>query len=237
MSRCYLFTVHRIDLSIALLNQSDPLFFRQPSEPMPKYPEKLLPASGDKLGFQDNIKLIGPMNDGLSTAWRVMRRFCLLVNLGTQTQGLIDPEIIRETMAAVIYRLIQLGFTTGSLDEVVRLGLLTFSHHVFLQWHDIKTPYYGLATAYRNHLLDFGVIDRASPQLMVWLLMTAANSLFDISDEIWLEESLREHIGACEVKAWKGLQEILKTFMWMPLLDEHRGKQVYDFLFMDGSKC
>jgi hypothetical protein len=228
-----LFTVHRVDLSIALLNGSDPVFFRQPSEPMAKYPEKLSPSSGDRLRFQDNIQLIGHINDDLSTAWRAMRRFSLLVNLGTQTQGLIDPEIIRETMAAVMYRLLYMRFTTGSLDEVVRLGLLTFSHHVFLQWHDIKTPYYDLATAYRNCLLDLRLTDMVSSQLMVWLLMTGANSLFDILDEVWLEESLREHAATCKVKTWKGMKELLKSFMWMPLLDEHRSKQVYDFLHLD----
>jgi len=224
-----------MDLSIALLNGSDPLFFRQPSEHMPKYPEKLLPGAGDKLGFQDNINLVGPIDDELSTAWRVMKRFCLLVNLGTQTQFLIDPEIIRETMASLMYRLLRMEFSHGSLDEVVRLGLLTFSHHVFLQWHDIKTPYYDFATAYRSHLLDIGLIDSASPQLIVWLLVTAADSLFQISEELWLEVSLRGYVGACNVKTWKGLQEMLKSFMWMPLLDEHRGKQVYDFLYTNGN--
>lgn len=227
-----LFTVHRIDLSIALLNGSDPLFFRQPSEPMAKYPEKLLPSSWGRLHFQDNIELIGHLNDDLATAWRVMRRFCLLVNLGTQTQGLIDPEIIRETMAAVIYRLLYMRFTTSSLDEAVRLGLLTFSHHVFLQWHDIKTPYYDLATAYRNCLLDLRLPEMVSPQLMVWLLMTGANSLFDILDEVWLEESLRGHANMSNVKTWNAMKELLKSFMWMPLLDEYRSKQIYDFLHL-----
>lgn len=95
---------------------------------MPKYHEKLLPAAGDKLHSQDNIELVRDLDTNLATAWQVMWRFCLLVNLGAQTQWFIYPEIIHETMTAVIYRLLYMGFTAGSIDETLRLGLLDFSH-------------------------------------------------------------------------------------------------------------
>jgi hypothetical protein len=201
-----------------------------------KYPEKLLPASDDKVCSQDNIEFIRNIDNDLAMAWRVMRRFCLLVNLGTQTQRLIYPEIIRETMTAVIYRLLHMGFAAGSIDETVRLGLLAFSHHVFLQWQDIKLPYYHFPTTYKNCILGLKLADRVSSQLMLWLLMTGANSLFNVSDEAWLRENLREHTDRCQVKTWKEMQEILKSFMWIALLDEQPGKQIYDSLHLDGEK-
>jgi hypothetical protein len=124
------------------------VFFSQPSEPVIEYPEKLLPASDDKMCSQDIMALIRNMDNDLATAWRVMRRFCLLVNLGTQTQRLMRLEIIHETMTAVMYRLLHMGFAADSMNETVRHGLLAFSYHVFLQWQDIKLPYNHFPTAY-----------------------------------------------------------------------------------------
>ncbi|KAJ8097215.1 hypothetical protein POJ06DRAFT_228601 [Lipomyces tetrasporus] len=223
----------RCDLEIALLNGSNHVFFCQPSEPVMEYPEKLLPASDDTMCSQDNIELIRNMDNNLATAWRVMRRFCLLVNLGTQTQRLIRLEIIHETMTAVIYRLLHMGFAASSIDETVRHGLLAFSHHVFLQWQDIKLPYHHLPTAYRNCILHLKLVDGVSSQLMLWLLMTGANSVFNISDEVWLREYLREHADRCQVKTWKEMQDILKSFMWIELLDEQPGKHIYGLLNLD----
>lgn len=204
---------------------------------MIEYPERLLPASDDKMWSHNDIELIRNMYNDLATAWRVMRRFCLLVNLGTQIQRLINPEVIHETMTAVTYRLLHMGFAVGSMNESVRLGLLAFSHHVFLQWQDIKLPYRHFPTAYQTCILGLKLVDGASSQLMLWLLMTGALSLFDISDDAWLRESLREHADRCQVKTWKEMQEILKSFMWIELLDERPGKQIYDVLRLDREKC
>jgi len=162
-----------------------------------------------------------------------MRRFCLLVNLGTQTQGFIRLEIIQETMTAVIYRLLHMGFAAGSLNETVRHGLLAYSHHVFLQWQDVKLPHYHFPTAYRTCILHHKLFDEVSSQLMLWLLMTGANSVFNISDEAWLREYLREHANRCQVKTWKEMQDILKSFMWITLLDEQPGLYIFDLLNLD----
>ena len=219
-------------MTIALLNGSKPVFFRQPSEPVIEYPEKLLPASGDKMCSQDNVGFMRNMDNDLATAWRLMRRFCLLVNLGTQTQRLIDAEIIHETMTAVIYRLLYMAFPAGSIDETVRLGLLAFSHHVFLQWQDIKLPDHHFLTTYQDCMMRLKLVEGIPSQLMLWLLMTGANSLFNLSDEAWLRECLREQVDRCQVKTWKELHEILKSFMWIALLDEQTGKQIYKMLHL-----
>jgi hypothetical protein len=59
---------------------------------------------------------------------------------------------------------------------------------------------------------------------MLWLLITGANSVFSISDEVWLMGHLREHADRCDMKTWKDMQGILKSFMWIALLDEEPGK-------------
>jgi hypothetical protein len=65
---------------------------------------------------------------------------------------------------------------------------------------------------------------------MLWLLTIGSISLFDISNETWLREYMREYIRRCQVKTWKEMQDILESFMWIALLDEHLGKQIYDEL-------
>jgi hypothetical protein len=71
---------------------------------------------------------------------------------------------------------------------------------------------------------------------MLWLLMTGANSVFSISDEAWLMGHLRKHANRCNVKTWKDMQGILKSFMWIGFLDEQPGKYIYDLLNLDKVK-
>jgi len=145
-------------------------------------------------------------------------------------------EIIHETMTAVMYRLLHMDFAAGSINETVRHGLLAFSHHVFLQWQDVKLPYHHFPIVYRNCILHLKLVDGVSSQLMLWLLMTGANSVFSISDEAWLMGHLREHADRCDVKTWKDMQDILKSFIWIALLEEQSGKYTYDMLNLDKVK-
>lgn len=217
-------------------NGSSHVFFSQPSEPIPNYPDQLLRALDDKMCSQEYIEITQNLDNDLVTAWRVMRRFCVLVNIGTQTQRLVRPQTIHETMTAVMYHLLHMDFAAGSIDEAVRHGLLAFSYHVFLQWQDIKLPYHHFPTIYKNCILNLELVSGVSSQLKVWLLMTGANSLFSILDETWLRDGLREHADRCQVKGWKDMQGILKSFMWITLLDDQPGKLIYDAIDLkDGS--
>lgn len=58
--------------------------------------------------------------------------------------------------------------------------------------------------------------------------MIEADSLFNILDEAWLRKYLREHADRCQMKTWKELQEILKSFMWIASLNDLTGKQFYN---------
>ncbi|KAI1646785.1 uncharacterized protein F4817DRAFT_123788 [Daldinia loculata] len=221
----------RCDLGVALLNGSCPVFFIQPSEPMAEYPEKLMPASVDGALSRGDMKQVGITEDELVTAWRVLKRFCLFIDLGTQTRQTVRSDIIYETMTAVTYRLLHMRFSSGSADEAVRQGLSAFCYHVFLQWQDIKPPYCDLAVAYQISIFSLVPSDAVSSQLILWLLIIGAISIFNISDEVWLRERIEEHVGRCHIKTWREMQDILKSFMWIAVLDEQSGRRIYDFLF------
>lgn len=228
----YILMLRRYDLGNALLTGSNTVFFCEPSEPVPEYPEELLSAADKNIHSKD-INLTQSFDANLAAAWGVMKRFCLLINLGTQTQRFIRPDLIHQTMTAVMYRLLHMSFTAGSIDDVLRHGLLAFSYHVFLQWQDVKLPYDYFTTIYKQCILRLKLIDRASPQLMIWLLMIGAISVFDISDEAWMRAELQQHAKECQVKTWKEMQDILKSLMWVLLLDEERGAHVYEILHLD----
>ncbi|KAI1748949.1 hypothetical protein F4782DRAFT_337840 [Xylaria castorea] len=216
----------RCDLMITLLNGSTPAFFCQPSEPLPAYPEALLRSSDERTDSLNNHELVQNIDNDLAAAWKVLRKFCLLVNVGTQTQQFIHPETICDTIAAVTYRLLNTHFAIGSIDETVRYGLLVFSYHIFLQWNDLKLPYSHFPTAYRTRIANVLPHHGASPQLKLWLLMIGAISVFDPVEDSWLREQVRAHVEKCGVRTWKDMRDILKSFMWIGLLDDRAGEHI-----------
>lgn len=159
-----------------------------------------------------------------------MRKFCLLVNLGTQTRMLMQSATIYGTMTAAMYRLLRTGFVAGTLDESSRLGLLAFTHHIFLQWQDKGLPCHHFSESYRNYLQIHALGDTIPPRISLWLLTIGAISLFGVSHELWLADYLRRQAKICGVKTWEDGQEILKSCMWISLLDDKSGKQIYDSL-------
>ena len=222
--------IRRCDLGIALLANSDPVFYRQPAEPLPDYPEQVISSFSTSIHSQEDMQLVQDRNGHLAEVWLVMRKFCLLANLGTQTRMLMQPATIYWTMTAVMYRLLRMGFAAGTLDESSRLGLLAFTHHIFLQWQDMRLPCHPFSESYRNYLQVHALGDTIPPRISLWLLMIGAISLFSVSDELWLADYLRKQAERCGVKTWKDGQEILKSSMWISLLDDKSGKQIYDSL-------
>lgn len=225
-------SMHRCGLGIAVINCSTPVLIRQLPDPVPEHPKKLLSTLDSKLGFRtDSVEL------GRNLCWQVMKRFCLLVKLRTQTQMLIQLELIYEITTAVLYRLPHMDFIVGSLDRAVRRGLLGFSYHVFLQWQDIKLPNSRFPVAYKDCIQSIKSAGSVSSQLMLLLLFTGANSFFDISDEEWLREGLRAHARQLQLSTWDGMLDILKSFMWVSLLVDNLGKQIYDTLHLGKRQC
>ncbi|KAI1846145.1 hypothetical protein JX266_007670 [Neoarthrinium moseri] len=218
----------KCDIAIALLNASMPFIFSQSSEPVIPYPQKLLPASDAILDAHNNDEPFQDVDSGLATAWRVMKNFCFLVNLGAEVQRPIRLEIIHETMTAVMYRLLKKAFPFGSTNETLRQGLLAFSYHVFVQWQDIKSPYHEFRFTFKNCIESLKPESAASSQMMLWLLMTGALAVFDLSDETWVGEYWHESARRCQVETWNEVKIILKSFMWVALIDDEPGKRIYD---------
>jgi hypothetical protein len=220
---------------MAMLNGSKPIFFNNPlSEPIVPYPDQELLSIRKSVGItgsqHKSESLFQKMDESLATAWKVMQTFCSIVNLAVEAGRMLLPRLLYDTMASVMYRLLHMSFDTGSVDEAVRLGLLGLTYHIFLQWQYLRLPYAYFPSVYKKCLLDPKLVDRASSQIMLWFLMVGAVSAFTTSDYPWLKDCLREHIDICHVKSWKEMRGVLKSFMWIGLLHDKPGKEVFDFV-------
>ncbi|EXJ76665.1 uncharacterized protein A1O5_01173 [Cladophialophora psammophila CBS 110553] len=230
----------RCDISMAMQSGSEPIFFNNPlSEPVVPYPDQELLSIRNSFwvtGSQhDSESLLHKMDASLVEAWRVLERFCSIVNLAVETQRMLSPGLLYDTMASVMYHLLHMSFETGSVDEAVRLSLLGLTYNVFLKWQYLRLPYVYFPSIYKNCLRDPKLADGASSQIMLWFLMVGAVSAFTISDHLWLKDCLRERIDICQVKSWNEMRGVLKSFMWIGLLHDKPGKEVFDSVLSSSS--
>lgn len=129
------------------------------------------------------------------------------------------------TMASVMYRLLDLEFSCGSLDEAVRLGLLAFCSHVFLQWSGIKLSHQHLSRAYQDCLLSLR--DPISPHMSLWLLFTGHMTLFSEDDGPWLKPWLRAILNLCGATSWDETRVIVKAFLWIDFAQDETGIKAF----------
>lgn len=199
------------------------------------YPNLSLPLPLDSTGMRSrehNAQILLYGIDGeLAQVWRLMKHFCTLINLATATKRQITKETLLETMASVMYRLLYMSFPSGSTSEMVRLGLLAFSSHIFLQWLDIKLSYRHFHASYRKCLKGMETLNVLPPSIMLWLLMIGAISVFTEADDERLELSLRRYILLCEGEPWSRVRVILKRFLWIDCLHDKQGKAIINSLW------
>jgi hypothetical protein len=232
MSRC--------DLGIAVHSGAKPIFFNSASssEPPLPYPALTLfletrkpdPATkgsrrADSATFAHDIG----MDAQLAPAWMVLSDFCSVVNFAADSKQRITVGTFLDTMASVMYRLLDMHFEVSSSDETICLGLLCFSCSVFLQWQHLGVSYSLLASVFRGSFATLtATSSHLSPQLVLWLLMTGAVSVFDGSDDAWFNPLLRETMRTCKVDSWSEMRDLLMSFMWIGLVHDKTGKRVFD---------
>lgn len=134
-------------------------------------------------------------------------------------------------MASVMYRLLDMEFPPGTLEEIVRLGLLAFCSHIFLQWPVARLPPQHLSAQFKNCLLRLTV--PLAPQLCLWLLFTGDMSLFAEDDEIWLRPWQRAALKMCNVRSWSQARVSLKCFLWIDLLHDKIATGVFESVYVD----
>jgi hypothetical protein len=229
--------IFRCDLGMALSSGSKPILYNEPS---------FLPLCPD-LTFLLELRRPGPfptsalykesaifldddeIDSELARVWRLTSDFCSVINFAVESRQRITVDTFLDTMVSVMYRLLGMRFDVNSTDEAIRLGLLCFSCSVFLHWTQLGMSYPHLASGFRECLARLTTTSsRVSAQLVLWLLMAGAVSVFDSSDHEWLKPLLLVNIGLCEIDSWSKMQDLLMSFMWIGLVHDKPGKGVFN---------
>lgn len=203
------------------------------SESLLRYPDQTLHFIPQKIDTVDSRykteEFLNNIDDDLATAWGVVQRFCCMINLAAEANHKFPQADLLHTMASVMYRLLYMHFEHGSLDEVIRIGLLAFSSSIFLQWQDVRPSYSHLPNAYRGCLAGLKGMEGVAPPPLLWLLFIGAISVFsEPEDHAWLKLWLQREIGSSGVQSWGGMRQILKSFLWIDLVHDKPGQKVFD---------
>ncbi|KAJ5587588.1 uncharacterized protein N7459_003353 [Penicillium hispanicum] len=209
----------KFDLAIAINNGTEPVFFRDPSvEPLIPFDHAFYP--GEK-----TIRL--DLNDDLAQAWTAMKKFCSAINSAAQRNRQLTKETLLNAIGSVMYRLVDMKhLDPTSIDEAVRLGLLAFSSHVFLQCKDVQLPHTYFPRRYRHCLLNLRVQD-IPPQILAWLLVIGAISVLSPADDSWLMPWLRVNCDMCGAQGWEELRGRLKGLLWIDILHDRPGQAIF----------
>jgi hypothetical protein len=216
---------------MALHTGAKPIFFSDNRSQLSLiYPEEITSRCETDRVFDE----LDDLDDDIAKTWQFMKNFCSLVNLAAKAQGRIPWELFLNTMTSLMYRLLHMSFDVNSINEAIRIGLLAFSSHIFLQWKLVRVNYVHLSVSYRNCLDRLESSHCIPSHLSAWLLMIGAVSVFKQPDDAWLVPRLRANIESCGVKSWSEMRDILESLLWIPLVQEKSGKDIFDSVF--GSK-
>lgn len=133
-------------------------------------------------------------------------------------------------MGTVMYALLRMKFPTSPINEAIRLGLLAFCSHSFLERRGIRLPNGHLRENYRTCLEDVDTLPRGASQAALWLLMIGKISLYaaDADDSAWINSRLAEQISLNKDCSWPRLRLILKSFLWIDILHDKPGKLIFE---------
>ncbi|KAK6499601.1 hypothetical protein TWF481_009966 [Arthrobotrys musiformis] len=225
-----LMEILRCDLGIALHNGTIPIFFLdqpflEPLFPYPDHTPYIAIPKGIHPSTEKFLENIAPV---LAEAWIFLKGFCYLMNSASESNRRLPQSTLMNTMASIMYRLLSMSFKQESIDEAIRLGLLSFSSYIFLRWQSVNLAYVHLPTVYKSSLVNLNISQEFPPEMMLWLLMVGAISVFGEEDNVWLKPWLKVNFELCGVSGWEDLKRVLKGLMWMGFIFDEAGEKIYE---------
>jgi len=142
----------------------------------------------------------------------------------------LSDQILLNTMGSVMYALLRMNFSTNPMNEAIRLGMLAFCSHSFLERRGIHLPNAYLCENYKTCFEDPNNRARGASPFWMWFLMIGKISVFtsDTDDSAWIKPSLRENLGLNKDYSWLQLRLILKSFLWIDILHDAPGKIIVE---------
>ena len=193
---------------------------------LPKYISGL-----ESLGVPSTTFSTG-LNAELVQVWTVLSEFCAVINRAAAAKQYITTAVLLDTMAPVMYNLVDARFEAGSPDEAMRLGLLAFCCSIFMHWRTMDRSFAHFTREFRACLRSRASSARQvlPPQLSLWLLVIGALSVFGVAgddDDEWLKPLLREALRECEIGSWGEARELMRSLLWIGLVHDTSGRRVF----------
>ena len=222
----------RCDLGIAIQNGSEAIFFRdEQTEPLIPYDQKFL---RDHIPELPNAHSYWGLNDidvdvSLRKAWECLSKFCMAINLAADKQRQLPPETLLSNMSSITYRLLRMDqFGKTSVNETLRIGLLAFCSHIFLQWQNLKVPQGFLLEAYQNNFNEPEVLERIPTLFKMWLLLVGSFSIFSPLEDNWAMPFIQDVLKSYKIRTWADLREQFRYFPWVNMLHDDLGQRCFE---------
>ncbi|KAH7144194.1 hypothetical protein B0J13DRAFT_622758 [Dactylonectria estremocensis] len=230
--------IFRADIGVALNTERQPIFFCK-EIPWDAYiPSRIArstsaihdpgtEATDSQTIVFDLAQFLDGIDIRLRRVWDDIFEFSRAANIALQCKLSVDPELYQEVMVSIHYRLINLGFDMGSINETIRLTLLAFASTLFLQWGNVYNRYELLVRKLTKSLcgLQHHVADLPT-QLMLWIYIVSAVSVFDEHEQALLQPALTEVLCGMGLKSWNQVNLSLKSIIWVDSLHDQRAKKV-----------
>lgn len=159
-----------------------------------------------------------------------MRHYSSLINAAHGTGQRLSTEGYHTAVCSFQYRLLQLhGCLEDTLSECVRLTLLAFLITTF-QTPGIRAKYPYLADCLRKSFVAVPINEgHGFRELMRWILIVGAVSVFDIEDERWMVQRWEDTVNG-EDMTWEEARAGLRDIMWIDPLQDQLGRTAFEEL-------
>lgn len=177
--------------------------------------------------------------------FRRLQAITLQINEKRHQGRLPDSSTFQATYEAAWTELLELNETLNdTLSECLQLTLLAFLTVTVFQIPNDRANHGGKSKLYpflaknlRKKWQGLEPTAQKSTPLLFWLLTVAAMSVFDVDTEDWL--SVKWKRAAVEVlgiqTGWDHARRQLESVMWIPVVHDVLGQQIYSKLMADGS--
>ena len=178
---------------------------------------------------QINI-FVDALNTKLGNYWKDLHAFSCMSNLAYQTTRKLSPDIYNEMMISVLYRLMSLSFEKASLEEAIRIALLTFSSTIFLTSSYMTQPYERPFNIFSRALFSLCQSTNAvvPPAVMLWLLLLYHLVAYEEPrPQDWQIIWLRKAVLIAGMKGWNDAHTLVRSVMWVDFVHDLPGKKAY----------
>ncbi|BCS28267.1 uncharacterized protein APUU_61315S [Aspergillus puulaauensis] len=177
-----------------------------------------------------DLSVYGLSDPQLIPIFLEMRHYSSLINAAHTTRQRRSTDEYHTAVCSFQYRLLQLNCCLeDTLSECLRLTLLAFLITTF-QTPGIRAKYPYLADCLRGSCLAVPVPQgHGFRELMRWILIVGAVSVFDVKDEWeWMEQRWRDAVE--ENMSWEEMRAGLKDIMWIDPLQDKLGRAAFQEL-------